>query len=432
MELKTGFLLKRQIEIKRVILAWLVMWPLVWNLWNVFKITSSIKVHIPILCLWGMTTLLLFCAKTVIKSFLMVWVAFVGIVVAESFLNPMTVLVDISVVLCGALICMVFYGREIDYYLVIRIIILCGLFVAVFVIIDMKTGMFRNDLIDYYTEAAVRGKLRIQESGGILPHTGSAGGYIYYAIFGCIALLKRKRKDEKVGLWIAGFVLGMGAILVRKRGFIVDSFFAYICIFFFRMNKEKKRYWNFSKRRMICFVTLGVIILTASIKIPFLQNAVYSLVEKATSSNDPFSGRLSLYSLAFSLFQKNYLTGIGWGNYRANTEGMFGKEGLTYEVHNVYIQLLCETGIIGFFAFLGAVALTLSYGIRKYRKVILDKGNNAIFVIELGLVMQLFFLAYCMTGNPLYDYNFCMSYFFGVLFTLIPLDKKRYNCIKMF
>ena len=101
--------------------------------------------------------------------------------------------------------------------------------------------------------------------------------------------------------------------------------------------------------------------------------------------------------------------------------GFFGLADISYAVHSVYIQLLCETGIAGLVPFLLSAVSSLIYGMRKYRKILKSgKYIQEKVIVELGIAIQIFFLAYCASGNPLYDYNFCITYFIGIMLTLIP------------
>ena len=75
--------------------------------------------------------------------------------------------------------------------------------------------------------------------------------------------------------------------------------------------------------------------------------------------------------------------------------------------HNVYIQLLCETGIMGFL-----IALKGAMNILRRTFYFLDKsvrdlmGNKLKTIVFFSLAMQIFFWLYSITGNCLYDTMF--------------------------
>ena len=56
------------------------------------------------------------------------------------------------------------------------------------------------------------------------------------------------------------------------------------------------------------------------------------------------SGRLILWKNAINLFSNHPIFGAGWGNY-------YGYNGIFQQVHNTYIAILADIGILGFFFF---------------------------------------------------------------------------------
>ena len=83
----------------------------------------------------------------------------------------------------------------------------------------------------------------------------------------------------------------------------------------------------------------------------------------------------------------NYLFGKGTGSaFLINSTGL----------HNVYLQILYEHGALG-------IVLYTSFFILNLRNAV----KNSYFY---SMCLQIMFLAYCMTGNPLYDYYFFIPY----------------------
>jgi O-antigen ligase len=76
------------------------------------------------------------------------------------------------------------------------------------------------------------------------------------------------------------------------------------------------------------------------------------------------------------------------------------------DAHNVYLQLLAEVGILGFLIFIFIFLYSLIKTISLFRNI----GNNEIhltddyhYYLSFSLAMQVYFLVYCLSGNPLYD-----------------------------
>lgn len=428
MNIGNNYTLQRRklIRLSDSFLCCIAFWPLLWNVWSVLKITVSFGYQIPLYFLWTITVLVLIVQSRIKRTALFFWIIFLGVVLIESFSRISVVINDLSVIFCGFIICALYSEKQFDYKLLLKCLFYCGFVISISVVLDNTFGIFKEQLINLYTENAASVKLRLTNSGGLLPHTGSSGCYIYSGVASFIVLAKiNGKKLKRVNNILILSVFILASIMIQKRGFILDVIVAYLGIRVFRFRKEKLKIMNFNRniRFIISLVILSVISVFIYFKVPLVNDAVTRLIGRFTENDESLSGRTALYELAFSLYRGHVLTGIGWGKYRLNTVGFFGLSDSSYAVHNVYIQLLCETGILGLSSFLLASISSLILGVKKYRKIIcseLDIPEKQS--VEIGLFFQLFFLSYCMSGNPLYDYNFCIIYFIGILFTLIPVD----------
>src|SRR5699024_6665743 len=81
----------------------------------------------------------------------------------------------------------------------------------------------------------------------------------------------------------------------------------------------------------------------ASQFVPELANFINRFRQTA-EMGDVTLGRAARFAESMQIFLSNPILGIGWNGssyYFAQSTGIF------INVHNIYIQLLCETGIIG-------------------------------------------------------------------------------------
>lgn len=135
---------------------------------------------------------------------------------------------------------------------------------------------------------------------------------------------------------------------------------------------------------------------------------------------DITSGRLILWRVAYGLFLQKPLFGIGWGRFAdyvpvsmrtGDVDGYILKN-----VHNCYLQLLCETGVVGFTVFMSAII----YIFRKllYRgKYIKEKGIplpiRNIHATCIGY--QIFFLVVSFIDPCMYKLIFWCFYTITVI-----------------
>jgi len=118
----------------------------------------------------------------------------------------------------------------------------------------------------------------------------------------------------------------------------------------------------------------------------------------ATQSNvDISTGRLRLWKIAWKLFKEHPLFGIGWGNFSnyVPTGMQSGHENIfeLRNVHNCYLQLLCETGVTGFLIFVTPLIYVLGRSIKMVRSYKTDPEKRYQTILASTCTgYQLFFL----------------------------------------
>ncbi len=116
--------------------------------------------------------------------------------------------------------------------------------------------------------------------------------------------------------------------------------------------------------------------------------------------------------------------GIGWGN--------FYNRVVTYvnvpNGHCVYLQLLCEEGIIGFTIFVIIALATMWISVKNILYFCNKKGIPESRIANIVLFGLTLFFVYCYTGNALYD-MYCYLYFFLFIGWAVLLSRKRKNGI---
>lgn len=150
-----------------------------------------------------------------------------------------------------------------------------------------------------------------------------------------------------------------------------------------------------------------------------LRRFVNSYYE-AQAGNDITSERTYLYGLAWEAFNSSPVIGIGVGQFRAVT-------GATTAVHNTYLQVLCEQGVIGFSIFIFPIIYSFIYTVRLISKV---KDDTLLNYLKVSMAFQLIYIIYSFTGNENTGSGYIM-YFIGIAI-VISVDKKirNFNLLK--
>ena len=192
-------------------------------------------------------------------------------------------------------------------------------------------------------------------------------------------------------LWKVVTVAFLASIFITgKRGQAVFALLSLI-ISYFVCSKENliKKYG----RGIAAAIVTLILMLVLSNYIPAIQNVLLRF-QTLSENDDITTGRTILWAQTVGIFLENPILGKGW----EATKYIIG-----INTHNVYLQLLGETGIVGFFIYTSFFIVSLIHCIKAIRY-----ANNMF--LQFSLYFQIFFILYCFTGNPLYDATSFLPY----------------------
>lgn len=132
--------------------------------------------------------------------------------------------------------------------------------------------------------------------------------------------------------------------------------------------------------------------------------------EEKPAANEISGGRLALWEKAFALFKEKPVFGIGW-------EQFMNYNTYEHDVHNTYLQWLCEAGLVGFFLLMTPMMFMFFMTFKRtiwYRR----KGKDAPLSLKkmnyVSLSMQMFFLALNLIDPAFYHLNFFCFFTFTI------------------
>ena len=140
-------------------------------------------------------------------------------------------------------------------------------------------------------------------------------------------------------------------------------------------------------------ITLGIGIILAVVGIVYLietNDYVIAFISRFTGNNIT-TGRNEFYKNAINAFSLGSV-GTLFAGYGTGSAYLINKTGL----HNVYLQLLFDHGLLGLVLYGSFFTVNIKNAIKKR--------------YFFSMCLQIVFLVYCMTGNPLYDYYFFIPY----------------------
>lgn len=259
------------------------------------------------------------------------------------------------------------------------------------------------------------GQLKYGYRAGITAHYSQNGIFIAVFIMTLVTLIiaestrRKSRFANRLRLIIA--VLAFFAFLLNgKRGTLVWCIVAIILTWFISTEKKSK----FVTRLIIIVCVSAVLLQFAVENIPSLNFIVERFSE--LGSDNSSTDRLAMWGLALFNFMRSPLLGIGFLNFReqysTNLAAQFIRDLADIssysrlDAHNVYLQVLCEMGIIGFVLYMSAIVLLLKNTIRVLKYFSNTQEYQYKYAVMLSFCFQIFYLLYSLSGNCLYDMTF--------------------------
>lgn len=206
---------------------------------------------------------------------------------------------------------------------------------------------------------------------------------IFFALW-----LNSSNHKKKLFFCIITFLLTM--FITGKRGPALFAIASLVYTFFY--SKAENGYKKAVKFILIVLIVLLIFSIMGEF-VPEINNTLDRFINKQSSGQDMSSGRNDIWEQTLNFFYSSPIVGIGWDSL---------KYIIKINAHNVYLQLLCEVGIfcsIVFFAFFGISFYHVNVAIRRMRA----ENRSIPPILNFSLIIQIYFLLYCFTGNPLYD-----------------------------
>lgn len=255
---------------------------------------------------------------------------------------------------------------------------------------------------------------------GLSNHYSQNGIYMAISLCASFALffVKSRRNILRKVLLLSAALFSL--ILTGKRGVLIFSVFAVVVSYIIC---KKGAFANKLVTVLFILSSMSLVIYALS----FYIDGVAAASERITAmffteneTSDISNGRFKLYTIAWNFFKEAPVLGIGWREFSKEVVNFYNQDSVLRDAHNVFLQLLCETGIIGFsifvLLFISAITQTIQLAVKSTKNMLCLSDKTKIALI-FSLCYQVFFLAYCITGNPLYDLETVYVYIISVGFS---------------
>lgn len=290
----------------------------------------------------------------------------------------------------------------------LKILLIAGVLMSLYgIAVNAFPDLYYNGVKNILSEESQRSI----EMGFSLKYGVAVGGEVivvdYYAVWGLIialnALLIYGRDLKKRWLYVLIFGICTVALIMQNRK--AELLMAVAVVGFLLVSNMNITGLREKKRQIL--ILLFVIMVCAAGGLVLLRMGYLSryvtfftqMNQKVSGGNSQVevsSGRFKLWGRAWNLFCENPIFGIGWGNFRLHLTDTYNpfNDGQLSNAHNNYLQMLCETGIVGFLLFVGPLFFILYrtlikiYQLRDHRA----EQRLARIAATASLSFQIFYL----------------------------------------
>ena len=309
-----------------------------------------------------------------------------------------------------------------------------ALFAVYIIAVFLFPGLYWDGIRQYLSEDAVRvNDALLQQRYGV-----SLGGNVvfadYFMFFGVtiavnLLFARRNTLRQRFAYLMVAFLCLAGIILVNRKSELLATVLTLGVIYLSRLNFTTLDNRRRGTRLMILVLALLAAAAVVFLKMGFLQRYVSfagRVRDNAATGQtaDVSSGRLTLWIRAIRLFAGSPIVGIGWGRFSdhvADTFNVFSGAQLN-NVHNNYLQLLCENGIIGFI--LVMTPMVYLFARTRQRARYLRRRGQSGTAAGIAAVTSLAFQIYAFTLSLIdpcwYKMIFWCLYSIAVIFAAGP------------
>lgn len=232
-----------------------------------------------------------------------------------------------------------------------------------------------------------------------LIHYNTLAGYLNMVIPFAIALAIKARDKFTRGVARICFVIStLAMVLTQSRGGLL----AYVAVLV--MSAYYLAPTPMARRRWIVAILITCLV----------GGLLIGMVFERLAGVDQFTelSRLGIWAGAGLIFISHPIAGVGFGNFKqVLTETVRVPEGFLLEAHNLYLELLAETGLLGFTAFLILAFTVMRRGVGTY------KSSHSVMDAVVGFAVATGVMSVMAHGAV--DYLFHNSPQFAALFFLL-------------
>lgn len=215
-------------------------------------------------------------------------------------------------------------------------------------------------------------------------HPNVLAGYLLISLL--FVYMLRKYIPKKLLFFVT--LIGTISLLLTLSRVAILFWIFFIVLRFGNLLLEKYKKRNLNKKNTISVILFLLILIVI---FSFFQNNIFvQRFSQTKLSDESFIQREKLIRQSINMFIKNPVLGVGINNFYNNVEIQSQKNLFVQPVHNVFLLMLSQTGIIGFIFFLVLL-------FKSMRTTFLKKEKNQSFLLILAFIVLGLFDHYFLT-----------------------------------
>jgi O-antigen ligase len=262
---------------------------------------------------------------------------------------------------------------------------------------------------------------------------GVLGSYVVRFLPFIIALFffERKNKLKKIDLFFISLITLISIILVILSGERTSLLLSFICLLFIFLfsNGSLKKIFNY-----LSVISIVIVVFFITVDLRIKKRFINFTLDQIGFDNQP-DERLYIFSsiyeahfkIAYKMFKENPIFGKGVKMFRdfcSKPENFITEGGCTTHPHHTYVQILAETGLVGFviifFVFIFAtISLFKIFYINNFSRNKLNLTLSNYYNAKICLLITIFITLFPFLPSGNFFNNWLsIIYFFPIGFLL--------------
>lgn len=337
--------------------------------------------------------------KIRIQKFLYLWFGFVLLVMMNYFIGG-DIRFIIFFLINSVLIIETLSIKNVGYYELIIAKICCWIHllssIAVYFLPSGVTNSIVNALLGAQAASNYSWRMISNVNPGITSQPGLNAMFMALLILIYAVEMIVTNKNKTIRIIVIAVTFGMILTTAKRSALLVTL----ISILFFWLLVRRRTGKKITIKKVIGFMASAVALILV-IRYFYVSTTLFSAVLDKTQSlgdaGDLSNGRLSLWAHGIYVFNQHPILGSG-------LKSIYKETG--FDTHNTYIQILAETGLVGFVLFvLGIGSILFQVIKRTYFILGVKELGEYKRVAGTGMTFLIFLLIYGFMGNTFIDYT---------------------------